>query len=210
MPPFLCWMPLPVRPRRRTRPSAAGQAPLLSLEPRVPGRVPASVVRVEVDEAPVASTAPLYAQEERRRSLRVPACPEYTSSPYVLAAGGFQYTSGALAPDSGSPGDPEPVTRFEPRGRVGTRVPHCWLDPGRTRSTIDLAGPGWALLTTREPPPVSSPGLDVHQLSEADFLDSGECLLVRPDQIVAWRGTSPSAALTALRAILDAPPPGVQ
>src|ERR1700761_9354723 len=52
MPPFLCWMPLPVRPRRRTRPLAAGRA-LLGLEPRVPRGVPASVVGVEVDEAPL-------------------------------------------------------------------------------------------------------------------------------------------------------------
>lgn len=128
--------------------------------------------------------------------------------PYVLAAGGFQYTAGALVPGAGSPGEPEPVTRFEPRGRVGTRVPHCWLDPGRTRSTIDLAGPGWALLTARELPPltvpVGSPRLDVHQLSEAGFLGPGELVLLRPDHIVAWRGTSTSAALSALWTILEA------
>ena len=128
--------------------------------------------------------------------------------PYVLAAGGFQYTAGALVPGAGSPGELEPVTSFEPRGRVGTRVPHCWLDPGRTRSTIDLAGPGWALLTTREPPPLTipagSPRLDVHQLSEAGFLVPGELVLLRPDHIVAWRGTSTSAALSALRTILEA------
>jgi len=128
--------------------------------------------------------------------------------PYVLAAGGFQYTAGALVPGAGNLGDPEPVTRFEPRGRVGTKVPHCWLDPGRTRSTIDLAGPGWALLTTGEAPsltiPAGSPRLDVHQLSEAAFLGPGELVLLRPDHIVAWRGTSPSAALAALRTIVEA------
>jgi hypothetical protein len=51
--------------------------------------------------------------------------------PFVLAAGGFQYTEGALVPD----GDPEPVLDFAPAGRVGTRVPHRWLDESRTRST---------------------------------------------------------------------------
>jgi putative polyketide hydroxylase len=144
-------------------------------------------------------------QQIRDRSAPDPAL----AHPYVLAAGGFQYTAGALVPGSGCHGDPEPVTRFEPRGRVGTRVPHCWLDPGRTRSTIDLAGPGWALLTTGEPPPLTVPAnfpsLEVHQLSEAGFLDPGELLLLRPDQVVAWRGTSPSSALTALRTILDWP-----
>src|ERR1700739_1377914 len=46
-------MPLRVRPRRRTRPSVAGRALVLSLEPRVPGGVPASVVGGEGDEAPL-------------------------------------------------------------------------------------------------------------------------------------------------------------
>ena len=78
--------------------------------------------------------------------------------------------------------DPEPVTEFSPAGRVGTRIPHRWLDPGRSRSTIDLAGPGWALVTG----------------GELDFLAAGECLLLRPDHIVAWRGTGPAAAAAVL------------
>jgi 2-polyprenyl-6-methoxyphenol hydroxylase-like FAD-dependent oxidoreductase len=102
--------------------------------------------------------------------------------PFVLAAGGFQYLAGALVPDPAQ--DPEPVTEFSPAGRVGTRVPHRWLDQARTRSTIDLAGPGWAVLT------------------EADFLPGGQCLLLRPDHVVAWRGTSPAAADKVLSSLL--------
>jgi 2-polyprenyl-6-methoxyphenol hydroxylase-like FAD-dependent oxidoreductase len=97
--------------------------------------------------------------------------------PYVLAAGGFQYPAGALAGDPAA--DPEPVTEFRPAGRIGTRVPHRWLDDARTRSTIDLAGPGWAVLT-------GQPGWG--------FLPPGQCLLLRPDHIVAWRGPNPAAA----------------
>jgi 2-polyprenyl-6-methoxyphenol hydroxylase-like FAD-dependent oxidoreductase len=96
--------------------------------------------------------------------------------PLVLAAGGFQYPAGALA--AGPRADPEPVTEFSPAGRVGTRIPHRWLDPGRARSTIDLAGPGWALVTG----------------GELDFLPAGEWLLLRPDHVVAWRGRDPAAA----------------
>jgi putative polyketide hydroxylase len=103
--------------------------------------------------------------------------------PYVLAAGGFQYPTGALAGDPGA--DPEPVTEFRPAGRIGTRVPHRWLDAARTRSTIDLAGPGWAVLTGQP---------------DWDFLPPGQCLLLRPDHIVAWRGPGPGAA--AVRAAL--------
>jgi putative polyketide hydroxylase len=158
-------------------------------------------------------------QQIRDRSAPDPAL----AHPYVLAAGGFQYTAGALVPGDGSCGDPEPVIRFEPRGRVGTRVPHEWLDPGRTRSTIDLAGPGWALVTTADTPRravpaghpgpgmqsldvrgLDVPGLDVHRLGQAGFLGPGELVLLRPDQVVAWRGTSPGEAVTARGTILDA------
>jgi putative polyketide hydroxylase len=180
--------------------------------------------------------------------------------PLVLAAGGFQYPAGALAPDPRRAGDPEPVLEFSPAGRIGTRVPHRWLDQARTRSTIDLAGPEWALVAGRASGPgadeagpgtvwrrgpesrpgtesrpgaefgpgtASEPGTEsrpeterragrqvppepgprapspplVTQWLEADFLPAGECLLLRPDHIVAWRGTDADAA-PAVRAAL--------
>ena len=95
--------------------------------------------------------------------------------PFVLATGGFQYTEGALVPD----GSTEPVTEFAPAGRVGVRVPHRWLADGR--STLDLAGPGWAVL------------------EDTDFLAPGERALLRPDHVVAWRGTTdPEKARTGI------------
>jgi 2-polyprenyl-6-methoxyphenol hydroxylase-like FAD-dependent oxidoreductase len=100
--------------------------------------------------------------------------------PYVLAAGGFQYTAGALVPD----GSQEPVTEFAPAGRPGTRVPHHWLDAARSRSTLDLAGPDWAIVE--------------------DFRGTHECLLLRPDHIVAWRGTSVAKAAEVRDALLAA------
>jgi hypothetical protein len=101
--------------------------------------------------------------------------------PYVLGAGGFQYPAGALAGDPLS--DPEPVSEFGPAGRIGTRVPHRWLDPEHRRSTIDLAGPGWAVFRGRD---------------DLDFLPPGQSLLLRPDHIVAWRG--PVSSIGAARA----------
>jgi putative polyketide hydroxylase len=120
--------------------------------------------------------------------------------PLVLAAGGFQYPAGALAPDPRRPVDPEPVTDFRPAGRVGTRIPHRWLDPARTRSTIDLAGPGWALVTGVPDRPAAH-GLSAYQL-RADFLPAGQSLLLRPDHVVAWRGADPAAAAEVLAAVL--------
>ena len=107
--------------------------------------------------------------------------------PFVLAAGGFQYPAGAFVPD----GSVEPITQFAPAGRVGTRVPHRWLDDARRRSTLDLAGPHWAVLEGRP--------------QTADFLPEGECLLIRPDQIVAWRGESPTAAEAVRAQLLGRP-----
>ncbi|MFL6125313.1 FAD-dependent oxidoreductase [Actinophytocola sp.] len=95
--------------------------------------------------------------------------------PFVLATQGFQYTEGALVPD----GSVEPVTEFAPAGRVGVRVPHRRLTDGR--STLDLAGPGWAVL------------------EGVDFLAPGERALLRPDHVVAWRGsTDPEKVRTGI------------
>jgi putative polyketide hydroxylase len=173
----------------------------------------------------------------RSRDLRGPAAgpdPEL-AHPLVLAAGGFQYPAGALWPDPGSADGPEPVTEFRPAGRVGTRIPHRWLDAARTRSTIDLAGPGWALLAggpaarggaPRDPAapgggPAGAaagggrPGADAPragsrplrtQSIHADFLPAGEFLLIRPDHVVAWRGARRAAAQEARTALLN--PPG--
>jgi putative polyketide hydroxylase len=132
------------------------------------------------------------ADQSARRTgdLRSPASPgNGLAHPYVLAAGGFQYPAGALA---GHPADdPEPISEFRPAGRVGTRVPHRWLDQARTRSTIDLAGPGWAVLAG---------GPDV------DFLPTGHALLLRPDHIVAWRGADPTTAPGVRAALLQGHP----
>jgi 2-polyprenyl-6-methoxyphenol hydroxylase-like FAD-dependent oxidoreductase len=144
----------------------------------------------------------------RTRQLKDGGSPDPAlAHPYVLAAGGFQYTAGALVPGPGLLDDPEPVTRFEPRGRVGTRVPHRWLGPGRTRSTIDLAGPGWAVLAGEAAAPVPArpggPLAGAYQAGRAaspgiDFLGRDELVLLRPDHVVAWRGSDPGQALAAL------------
>jgi putative polyketide hydroxylase len=152
--------------------------------------------------------------------------------PLVLATGGFQYPAGALAPDPRRASDPEPVTEFSPAGRVVTRIPHRWLDPARTRSTIDLAGPAWGLVTGGQArPQVQARGggadqpdagrpdagrpdagppdagrLDAYQPGtywlDTDFLSAGEWLLLRPDHVVAWGGAEPAAAAEVLAVLL--------
>ncbi|GGI97242.1 FAD-dependent oxidoreductase [Saccharopolyspora subtropica] len=143
------------------------------------------------------------ADQSSRRSQSFGGEPDPTlAHPFVLAADGFQYPAGAFAggPDEG--GEVEPVTDFAPVGRVGARVPHRWLDPDRTVSTVDLGGPGWALLVSDDPQRWQRNGLPAHRL-DADFLAPGEALLLRPDDVVAWRGTDPAAPAVVLDELLN-------
>lgn len=129
-------------------------------------------------------------QSARRSAAFGGAAPDPTlAHPFVLALGGYQYTNGAVIPDGG---DPEPVTEFAPAARVGTRIPHRWVDHAHTRSTLDEAGPDWAVIEG---------GGRV-----GDFLPRGEYLLLRPDHIVAWRGHDPAAAAKARAALLNPAP----
>jgi 2-polyprenyl-6-methoxyphenol hydroxylase-like FAD-dependent oxidoreductase len=151
-----------------------------------------------------------FAAEESARRADDPGG-ETRVHPFVLTAGGFQYREGALHRCPGDEHDVEPVHAYAPAGRVGTRVPHRWLDTARTRSTLDLAGPGWALLVAGDPGPwerraTAAPvPLPVHRL-DADFLPSGRGLLLRPDDVVAWRGDDVTAPPRVLRELLDPAP----
>ena len=152
---------------------------------------------------------------------------------------GQRYPSGAFIDDHSA----HTLTRLDLTGQPGTRVPHLSLSDGR--STLDLSGPGFALLTgprgdpwqtaqrsvaalgarsetvcpatdtthpeasrtrTRAPRrhvPVSVHTLDENWCAAAGITASG-ALLLRPDQIVAWRvRTAPKDPAAALEAALD-------
>jgi putative polyketide hydroxylase len=112
-------------------------------------------------------------------------------------------------------------------GAPGSRVPHRWLDgDGQRRSTLDLAGPHFALM-------IAPAGMEWSSAIDADDAivdlsiidddptttaergweaqtgtDADGALLVRPDGIIAWRvcntPPTPSTALRdALNRILD-------
>lgn len=108
-------------------------------------------------------------------------------------------------------------------GEVGTRAPHLWLDESRTRSTLDLFGTGWTVLTgpdgddwaraARDAGAEVAVPLAAHVVirgglwGERYGAGSRGAVLVRPDGFVAHRWTAESAdpvkeLTTALRAAL--------
>jgi len=110
---------------------------------------------------------------------------------------------------------------FEPTGEVGARLPHAWLDDGR--STLDLiALESMTLITTGDHDRWSTAATDVtaplthvrigsgssapEGWIDTCQLDDGEALLVRPDQHIAWRGTDPAALAPTIAQILETTP----
>jgi putative polyketide hydroxylase len=121
--------------------------------------------------------------------------------PFVLMLG-HGYACGALIPDGGPP---LPTDRLELIGRPGTRVPHAWVRPDQ-RSTLDLCGPGFALLADGSGWLEAATRLGVagHRVHPVDWLDPGGALLVRPDAVVAWRADGPAPDPAAVLAgVLD-------
>jgi hypothetical protein len=93
---------------------------------------------------------------------------------------------------------------YEPTASPGGRAPHVWLDEGR--SLFDTFGFEWTLLRLGTEPPdgtrlvaaARDRGLDLAVVDvpspEARELYEAPLALIRPDQVVAWRGTDDAAA----------------
>ena len=133
---------------------------------------------------------------------------------------GYRYHSSAVLPDAG---DDSAAVVGHPRdagGAPGTRAPHVWVSSGV--STLDLFGPGFALIRGRDaagwdavaetvarelgvavgPEPADA------DVAAAYGIGGTGASLVRPDGFVAWRCAElpedPTGALReALRRVLD-------
>lgn len=94
---------------------------------------------------------------------------------------------------------PDQANEYVPSTQPGGRLPHRWL--AGERSLYDLLGFEWTVLVPMGREPVArllvdagtTVGLDVKSLTldpaeVGNLLDQG-LLLVRPDQVIAWRGT---------------------
>lgn len=111
---------------------------------------------------------------------------------------GYQYNASPVIVDDGTPPVPEGQD-YQPTARPGARLPHLWLPDGA--SLYDRLGNGFLLLRLRdevnadpliEVAAARGMPLDLLELRGQTLEEfyGASLLLVRPDQHVAWRGTS--------------------
>jgi hypothetical protein len=122
-----------------------------------------------------------------------------------ITFGGRYDGSPAIVSDGTQP-PPDTANVYVPTACPGGRPPHLWLPDGR--SLYDAFGFEWTLLCFSGDPGPAFPeaakrralGLTVLPLKseEARDLYGADLALIRPDQIVAWRGNGDSAADTVL------------
>lgn len=121
--------------------------------------------------------------------------------------GGRYDASPVIAKDGTTP-PPDAPNEYVPTACPGGRPPHAWLPDGR--SLFDLFGPEWTLLVLGSDTPdieafraaARSQGLElsVVRVDSPALRDLYEqpLALIRPDQIVAWRGGSAHQAAAVL------------
>jgi hypothetical protein len=127
-----------------------------------------------------------------------------------ITFGGRYDGSPAIVSDATAP-PPDKANEYIATACPGGRPPHLWMPDGR--SLYDLLGFEWTLLRLgkgKSPMPPQSPMLKVLELDseEARELYAADLVLIRPDQIVAWRSNS-DAGLDAIMRKLCGFLPGV-
>lgn len=123
-----------------------------------------------------------------------------------ITLGGRYDSSPIICPDGSAP-PPDDPNRYVASATPGGRAPHAWLVDGR--SLFDVLGPEFTLLrvagdadlgplqcaNAENPVPITIVDVRDHNLRS---LYEADLALVRPDQIVCWRGDEIPAAPDAL------------
>jgi 2-polyprenyl-6-methoxyphenol hydroxylase-like FAD-dependent oxidoreductase len=116
---------------------------------------------------------------------------------------GFRYEGSPLIVADGTPEPADPANEYYPTARPGHRAPHLWL--GDDAALYDRFGADFTLLLLRPAPALADAfrreaarramPLAVLDLDDerARDLYGADAALIRPDQIVAWRGNGRGA-----------------
>jgi 2-polyprenyl-6-methoxyphenol hydroxylase-like FAD-dependent oxidoreductase len=125
---------------------------------------------------------------------------------------GGRYDGSAIVLADGSTPPPDAANNYQPSACPGGRPPHAWLADGR--SLYDSFHTEWTLLqlgstrssSTAFETAALSLGIDLKRVhhSAPDLLALYEApwVLIRPDQVVAWRGQDDRQALQVLQQAL--------
>jgi 2-polyprenyl-6-methoxyphenol hydroxylase-like FAD-dependent oxidoreductase len=153
--------------------------------------VPHSLIEAEGEEGDAARLdAGDYLNGHARREFAIPG----------ITFGG-RYDGSPIIHGDGAPLPEDAMNIYVPSASPGGRLPHLWLSDDR--SLFDLLGLGWSLLSLgngegvdcmRQAASELNIDLNVVDLSAEDVrsIYGADLLLVRPDQIVAWRGAAGS------------------
>ena len=129
---------------------------------------------------------------------------------------GGRYDGSPLIVKDGSSPPPDEAGNYQPSASPGGRATHAWLADGR--SLYDSFHFEWTLLALGPDRPATrgfvdaaaALGLDLrvvaHTAAELRALYEAPLVLIRPDQIVAWRGSDAHHALQVLAQASGHPP----
>jgi 2-polyprenyl-6-methoxyphenol hydroxylase-like FAD-dependent oxidoreductase len=122
---------------------------------------------------------------------------------------GGRYDGSPVIVGDGTVPPPDQPNAYLPTACPGGRPPHAWLADGR--SLFDTFHTEWTLLVLGPDAPAADAfveaaqalGMDLrvvaHEAAQMLALYEAPLALIRPDQIVAWRGDSDAEAATVLR-----------
>lgn len=161
--------------------------------------VPDPLIEADTPEgAAIRREAGVYLNGHARREFNIPG----------ITFGG-RYDGSPIVKSDGTVPPPDAMNVYIPSALPGGRMPHMWLADGR--SVFDLLGFDWSLVVldggngggiARFRAAASKIGINfaVVDLPEqgARELYGADLLLVRPDQIVAWRGAADTVDADAL------------
>ena len=114
----------------------------------------------------------------------------------IGASIGYRYSGSPVIVDDGTPEPEDDIVRLVPTARPGHRIPHAWLEDGR--STLDLVADVYTLIEIggddysrafKAAADEKGIPLVIHRVDQLGLqeLFEASAILVRPDQHVAWR-----------------------